>query len=70
MVRKNNFASDKKKEDWELPLFDFNTIANATNNFSDDCKLGEGGFGPVYMVILLLIRWVWVGLKRAIFRTY
>ncbi|KAM0063305.1 putative protein kinase RLK-Pelle-DLSV family [Helianthus debilis subsp. tardiflorus] len=52
MVRENNFASDKKKEDWELPLFDFNTIANATNNFSDDCKLGEGGFGPVYKGIL------------------
>nr|GEV82069.1 G-type lectin S-receptor-like serine/threonine-protein kinase At4g27290 [Tanacetum cinerariifolium] len=27
---------------WELSLFDFNTIANATNNFLDSCKLGEG----------------------------
>ncbi|KAL6283761.1 hypothetical protein ACE6H2_014690 [Prunus campanulata] len=36
------------KEDWELPLFDFKTIATATNNFSHTNKLGEGGFGPVY----------------------
>ncbi|KAK1391220.1 Receptor-like serine/threonine-protein kinase [Heracleum sosnowskyi] len=41
---------DKGKED--LPLFDFRTIANATNNFSDGNKLGQGGFGPVYKGIL------------------
>eukprot|EP00262_Sarcandra_glabra_P002758 TRINITY_DN1315_c1_g1_i1.p1 TRINITY_DN1315_c1_g1~~TRINITY_DN1315_c1_g1_i1.p1 ORF type:complete len:684 (+),score=80.56 TRINITY_DN1315_c1_g1_i1:120-2171(+) len=28
--------------------FDFDTIAAATDNFSEDNKLGEGGFGPVY----------------------
>ncbi|KAH0986781.1 hypothetical protein GBA52_013958 [Prunus armeniaca] len=38
------------KEDWELPLFDFDTIATATNNFSHTNKLGEGGFGQVYKV--------------------
>ena len=38
-------------EDFEVPLFDFTEIANATNNFSDHNKLGEGGFGPVYKVI-------------------
>ncbi|XP_062110934.1 G-type lectin S-receptor-like serine/threonine-protein kinase RKS1 isoform X2 [Humulus lupulus] len=32
----------------ELTLFDLNTIAAATNNFSIDNKLGEGGFGSVY----------------------
>ncbi|XP_062110918.1 G-type lectin S-receptor-like serine/threonine-protein kinase At1g11410 [Humulus lupulus] len=32
----------------ELPLFDLNTIAAATDNFSINNKLGEGGFGPVY----------------------
>ncbi|KAG1347245.1 putative Receptor-like serine/threonine-protein kinase SD1-8 [Cocos nucifera] len=32
----------------ELPLFDIHTIRTATNNFSEDNKLGEGGFGPVY----------------------
>ncbi|XP_075666676.1 G-type lectin S-receptor-like serine/threonine-protein kinase B120 isoform X1 [Castanea sativa] len=32
----------------ELPLFNFNFVAFATNNFSEENKLGEGGFGPVY----------------------
>ena len=39
-----------QKEDLELPLFNMTTIASATDNFSDDKKLGEGGFGPVYRV--------------------
>jgi hypothetical protein len=38
------------KEDMELPIFDIATIANATDNFSNNNKLGEGGFGPVYKV--------------------
>ncbi|KAL5564610.1 hypothetical protein UlMin_027774 [Ulmus minor] len=37
------------KENLELPLFDLLTIASATDNFSASKKLGEGGFGPVYM---------------------
>ncbi|XP_074366228.1 G-type lectin S-receptor-like serine/threonine-protein kinase At4g27290 [Apium graveolens] len=36
------------KVDLELPLFDFKRIANATSDFSNNTKLGEGGFGPVY----------------------
>ncbi|KAL1165635.1 hypothetical protein V6Z11_A06G141100 [Gossypium hirsutum] len=28
--------------------FDFGTIRTATNNFSDENKLGQGGFGSVY----------------------
>ncbi|CAJ2648394.1 unnamed protein product [Trifolium pratense] len=35
-------------EDFELPMFDLTTIFKATNNFSINNKLGEGGFGPVY----------------------
>ncbi|KAG6514796.1 hypothetical protein ZIOFF_025169 [Zingiber officinale] len=31
-----------------LPSYDLCTIKNATNNFSDGNKLGEGGFGVVY----------------------
>ncbi|CAN1165930.1 G-type lectin S-receptor-like serine/threonine-protein kinase RKS1 [Linum perenne] len=32
----------------DLPFFHLSEIAAATNNFSDDNKLGEGGFGSVY----------------------
>nr|GMD30924.1 putative receptor-like protein kinase At4g00960 [Ipomoea batatas] len=28
--------------------YDFNTIQNATNNFSEINKIGEGGFGAIY----------------------
>ncbi|CAE5957182.1 unnamed protein product [Arabidopsis arenosa] len=34
----------------ELPLFEFQVLAEATNNFSLRNKLGQGGFGPVYKV--------------------
>ncbi|XP_075666911.1 G-type lectin S-receptor-like serine/threonine-protein kinase At1g11300 [Castanea sativa] len=32
----------------ELPLFNLEELASATNNFHLSNKLGEGGFGPVY----------------------
>ncbi|KAM3225599.1 hypothetical protein ACQJBY_058377 [Aegilops geniculata] len=32
----------------DLPVMDLSTIAAATNGFSKENKLGEGGFGPVY----------------------
>uniref|UniRef100_A0A2N9FSD1 non-specific serine/threonine protein kinase n=1 Tax=Fagus sylvatica TaxID=28930 RepID=A0A2N9FSD1_FAGSY len=41
------------EEDMELPLFDLSTIARATDDFSLNNKLGEGGFGPVYKGTLL-----------------
>uniref|UniRef100_A0A6N2M8A2 Receptor-like serine/threonine-protein kinase n=1 Tax=Salix viminalis TaxID=40686 RepID=A0A6N2M8A2_SALVM len=41
-------ANHMHKEDLELPMFDLGTLACATNNFSDENKLGEGGFGSVY----------------------
>ncbi|MCD7459421.1 hypothetical protein HAX54_040878 [Datura stramonium] len=40
-------------EEFEIPLFDLSTIMKATNNFSINRKIGEGGFGPVYKVILV-----------------
>jgi hypothetical protein len=38
------------KEDMELPMFDLAAIANAIDNFSNNMKLGEGGFGLMYKV--------------------
>jgi hypothetical protein len=42
---------------WELEgrssdckVYDFSQILDATSNFSDENKLGQGGFGPVYKV--------------------
>lgn len=37
----------------ESLVFDSETLRIATGNFCDANKLGEGGFGPVYQVILL-----------------
>ncbi|KAK9095598.1 hypothetical protein Scep_027067 [Stephania cephalantha] len=42
-------ASRKHQHGSDMQLFSFSTIAAATNNFSMANKLGEGGFGPVYM---------------------
>ena len=39
-----------QREDLEVPFFSLATIATATNNFSINNKLGEGGFGLVYKV--------------------
>ncbi|CAI9088617.1 OLC1v1023001C1 [Oldenlandia corymbosa var. corymbosa] len=36
----------------ELPQFEFYRLVQATNNFSPENKLGEGGYGPVYLGVL------------------
>ncbi|KAJ4726198.1 receptor kinase 3 [Melia azedarach] len=46
LIKKYN--NEGQKEDMELRVFDFACIATATDNFSSNNKLGEGGFGPVY----------------------
>ena len=33
--------------------FKYSTLEKATNNFSLDNKIGQGGFGSVYKVIIL-----------------
>ncbi|TYH74728.1 hypothetical protein ES332_D05G422200v1 [Gossypium tomentosum] len=43
----------RKRKDAPFPLFSFDSISLATDNFSSENKLGEGGFGPVYKGKLL-----------------
>ncbi|CBI20410.3 unnamed protein product, partial [Vitis vinifera] len=40
-----------EKKEVDLPMFSCASVSIATNNFSIENKLGEGGFGPVYKVI-------------------
>nr|KYP44602.1 Putative serine/threonine-protein kinase receptor [Cajanus cajan] len=39
---------ERQLEDMDLPLFDLLTITTATNDFSLENKIGQGGFGWVY----------------------
>lgn len=48
-----NSQGDEKNSPSELPIFSFSSIAACTDNFSITNKLGEGGFGPVYKVMLV-----------------
>lgn len=38
----------------DLKLFSFASIMAATDNFSNQNKLGQGGFGPVFKVLKYL----------------
>ncbi|KAK2639279.1 hypothetical protein Ddye_027074 [Dipteronia dyeriana] len=46
-------ASKGKSKDAWFPLFSLASVSAATDNFSAENKLGEGGFGPVYKGKLL-----------------
>ncbi|GLT37748.1 hypothetical protein SLA2020_120490 [Shorea laevis] len=50
---RNDYMRDEEKEEMEVRMFDIEIIARATNNFSSNNKLGQGGFGPVYKGKLL-----------------
>jgi len=41
-----------QSKDLEVPFFSLATMATSTDNFSNNNKLGEGGFGLVYKVNL------------------
>ncbi|XP_056158654.1 cysteine-rich receptor-like protein kinase 10 isoform X1 [Syzygium oleosum] len=45
---KENTRGGKPVASQELSLIRLDVIRAATRNFSNECKLGEGGFGPVY----------------------
>ncbi|KAL7212890.1 hypothetical protein ACSBR2_015562 [Camellia fascicularis] len=47
--RRKNFEMADSMDTSELPIIGFDKILAATDNFSTTNKLGEGGFGPVYM---------------------
>ncbi|XP_054776973.1 G-type lectin S-receptor-like serine/threonine-protein kinase At1g11410 [Prosopis cineraria] len=47
---KEHLLDGENSED--LPLFDLSDIVEATNNFSDANKLGQGGFGSVHKGLL------------------
>ncbi|XP_024047412.1 cysteine-rich receptor-like protein kinase 19 isoform X1 [Citrus clementina] len=40
----------QQAESQEFPLFPLRLALEATNHFSDENKLGQGGFGPVYKI--------------------
>ncbi|KAL0301120.1 UNVERIFIED_CONTAM: Receptor-like serine/threonine-protein kinase SD1-8 [Sesamum radiatum] len=48
LMTRRKRRGQQKHEDLELPLFKWTTIVAATNNFSRENIIGEGGFGPVY----------------------
>ncbi|KAL3374426.1 hypothetical protein AABB24_006088 [Solanum stoloniferum] len=44
----DDFGSEKQGRSREFPVVKLDLIRAATQNFSEENKLGEGGFGPVY----------------------
>ncbi|KAF6153895.1 hypothetical protein GIB67_023672 [Kingdonia uniflora] len=51
-IKERDWTDENQRDKIELFLFDLDTISASTKNFSDENKLGEGGFGPVYKGIL------------------
>ena len=47
------YSMEDQEDDTELTSFSLSKIQRYTNDFANDNKLGEGGFGPVYKVTTL-----------------
>ena len=47
--------NEEDKKGIDVPFFHLDSILAATDYFSEENKLGRGGFGPVYKVIFMLI---------------
>ncbi|GKU88631.1 hypothetical protein SLEP1_g2868 [Rubroshorea leprosula] len=45
---KETIESEDEMIKWQCRQYDFATVQAATNNFSEENKLGQGGFGTVY----------------------
>ena len=52
LIDSEQFREEDKKG-IDVSFFHLEDILAATNNFLDANKLGQGGFGPVYKVIVL-----------------
>ncbi|TXG47121.1 hypothetical protein EZV62_026415 [Acer yangbiense] len=48
-----DFQGEKQMDSQEFPLFPLGLALEATQHFSDENKLGEGGFVPVYKVYVI-----------------
>ena len=55
MLSRMNYTAKKIKKEGntsdDIEIFNFESMVAATNNFSASNKLGEGGFGSVFMVM-------------------
>jgi hypothetical protein len=46
---------NKREKNTELPLFSYESVSTAANNFLAVNKIGEGAYGPVYKVRYILL---------------
>lgn len=49
---RETFNGDNAGRSQEFSFIQLDILHEATNHFSNENKLGEGGFGPVYKVIM------------------